>query len=271
MTRSSSRSLRRAKSGILREHLALEREALGALVVLGVALAEAHEDGGDVVLAAPLVGELDERLGRGVAVLSPRYGLELVGVLEVAVQAVEREEELVAGEHLDHERVDLDALVDADRAGDGVLLRDLLDLLARELAALDELVEDGVVLGDLLDPAVAQQVDAAVADVGDEAVRADDEQRRERRAHAALAGVGLASSWMRAQARCTACSSRFEDVAFVTRRRRSRRLDESSMSSLLFLISSWMVRTAMALATSPAAWPPMPSATMKSASFLSTR
>ena len=68
-----------------------------------------------------------------------------------------------------HQRVDLDALVDADRAGDGVLVRDLLDLLARELAALDELVEDRVVFGDLLHVAAAHQVDAAVADVGDEA------------------------------------------------------------------------------------------------------
>ena len=106
------------------------------------------------------------------------------------MQPVGGEEELIAGQDLDGERVDLDPLVDADGAGDGVLLRDLLDLLARELAALDELVEDGVIFGDLLDAAVAQQVDAAVADVGDEAVRAVDQERRERGAHAALLRVG---------------------------------------------------------------------------------
>jgi hypothetical protein len=47
--------------------------------------------------------------------------------------------------------------IDADGAGDRVLLRDLLDLIARQLSALDELVVDGVVLGDLLDLAAAKQ------------------------------------------------------------------------------------------------------------------
>ena len=46
---------------------------------------------------------------------------------------------------------------------------------------------------------------------------------------------------------------------------------KSARSSRSRFSSSWTVRTAMALATSPAAWPPMPSATMKRPSFLSTR
>lgn len=41
--------------------------------------------------------------------------------------------------------------------------------------------------------------------------------------------------------------------------------------ALLRLTSSWTIRTAMALATSPAAWPPMPSATMNRPSRLSMR
>ena len=94
------------------------------------------------------------------------------------MQPVARENERVAGDELDDQRVDLDPLVDADRAGDRVLLLDLLDLLAGELAALDELVEDGVVLGHLLDVAAARQVDAAVADVRDEALVPDDERAR---------------------------------------------------------------------------------------------
>ena len=40
-------------------------------------------------------------------------------------------------------------------------------------------------------PPARSEVDAAVADVGDEAARAEDEERAERRAHAALLGVGL--------------------------------------------------------------------------------
>ena len=138
------------------------------------------------------------------------------------MEPVGREEELVARQDLDEEGVDLDALVDADRAGDRVLVRDLLDLLARELAALDELVEDRVVLGELLDPAVAHQVDAAVADVRDEAVRARDEQRRERRAHAALLGVGLR---LLVDARARALHGVLESARMSCRclRRRSRR------------------------------------------------
>ena len=73
------------------------------------------------------------------------------GAFEVAVQPVAREHERVAGDELDDQRVDLDPLVDADGARDRVLLLDLLDLLARELSALDELVVDRVVLGHLLD------------------------------------------------------------------------------------------------------------------------
>jgi hypothetical protein len=110
---------------------------------------------------------------------------------DVSVEAVGGEEELVAGEDLEREGVDLDALVDADGPGDGVLLGDLFDLVAAQLPAFDELVEDGVVLGDLLDLAGAHQVDAAVADVGDVAVGACDEEGGEGGAHAALARVGL--------------------------------------------------------------------------------
>src|SRR5690606_30089569 len=71
----------------------------------------------------------------------------------------------------------------------GVLLREGLDLLAAQLSALEQLVPDGVVLGELLELAVAEQIDAAVADVRDEAAIADDEQGAQRGAHAALVGV----------------------------------------------------------------------------------
>jgi hypothetical protein len=68
---------------------------------------------------------------------------------------------------------------------------DLLDLLARELSALDQLVVDGVIFGDLLHAAAARQVDPAVTDVRDEAARAEDDERAERRAHAALLRIAL--------------------------------------------------------------------------------
>ena len=116
--------------------------------------------------------------------------LQLVVVLQVAGEPVGAEEEGVAGEHLENERVHLDPLVHPDGAGDGVLVPELLDVLARHAPALDQLVDDGVILGDLLHLAFAHHVDAAVADVGDEGLVPEHEQRRERGAHAALGVVG---------------------------------------------------------------------------------
>src|SRR5450432_390023 len=147
-----------------------------------------HDEGGDVVFAAARVRELDERLDARVA-LEPERPRELVGRLQVAVKAVARENERVARDELDHEGVDLDPLVDAHRAGDGVLLLDLLDLFATQLPALDELIEDRVVFGDLLDMPVAREINAAVADVRDEALVPHDHDRGERGAHSALVGV----------------------------------------------------------------------------------
>ena len=172
----------------VREDLALEGEAARAVGVGRALFADLHDERRDVVLAAAVVGERDERLDALVALERERLA-QLLGRLEVAVEAVAREDERVAGDELDDQRVDLDPLVDADGARDGVLLLDLLDLLARQLPALDELVVDGVVLGDLLHLAAARQVDAAVAHVRDEALVAHDEERAQRRPHAALGGV----------------------------------------------------------------------------------
>ncbi len=213
--------------------------------------AEFDEDRGDVVFAAAIVGEIDQRFRRGVAVVREERG-ELFRVVRVAGETVRAETEAIAGENLDDERVDLDALVHADGARDRVLLSDLFDLLARELAALDELVEDGVILGDLLHVAAAHHVDAAVADVRDEALLADDDERRQRRAHAALGRVVLrfvVDARARASARRARAGRRFARRDRMRRRSRCSR----AMSSRSFLISSWTVRTAIALATSPAA------------------
>src|SRR5450432_1060780 len=172
----------------VRERVALQREPLGALGVDRALFPDLHDEGGDVVFAAARVRELDERLDARVA-LEPERPRELVGRLQVAVKAVARENERVARDELDHEGVDLDPLVDAHRAGDGVLLLDLLDLFATQLPALDELIEDRVVFGDLLDMPVARDINAAVADVRDEALVPHDHDRGERGAHSALVGV----------------------------------------------------------------------------------
>ena len=86
-------------------------------------------------------------------------------------------------------------LVDADRARDRVLVRLVrggLEAFLGDAAAADQLVDQRVVLGELDDLAGAQHVDAAVADVGDEAAVARNQQGGRGRAHAALLGLGLA-------------------------------------------------------------------------------
>ena len=170
------------------EHVALLGEALGALGVDRALFADLHDDGRDVVFSAAVVREIDERLDARVPGEAERTA-EFFRRLEVAVQAVAREDERVARDELHDERVDLDALVDADCARDRVLLLDLLDLFATQLPALDELIVDGMVFGNLLDASVAREIDAAVADVRDETLVADDDDRAEGRAHAALVRV----------------------------------------------------------------------------------
>ena len=221
--------MRRAKSGMFARTSRLSARRLACAASTAPSSPTLHDDGRDVVLAAALVRELDERLDARVAFERERR-VQLVGRLEVAVRPSLARTSVSPGDELDDERVDLDALVDADRARDRVLLLDLLDLLAGQLPALDELIEDRVVLGHLLDVAAAREVDAAVADVGDEPLVA--ERRGGRSASCpcrACSGRCCASSWIFEQARCTACS-RSATMSFVVTllragrpRRRSRR------------------------------------------------
>ena len=134
-----------------------------------------HERG-DVVLAAAGVGQVDERL-RDLVLGRLAEHAQDVGFLRVLAQAVAAQQEAVAREHVEVERVDLDAFVHADRARDGVLHVELGDLLGREPAALEQLVDQRVILRQLVHRAAAHQVHARVADVREEAAAAGDEQR----------------------------------------------------------------------------------------------
>ncbi len=157
-------------------------------------LLDVHDDVGDVVVTTAIVGELDQALRGGLDVAFEQ--LRNLGVLQIMMQTVRAEQERVAGQHVEIERVDLHAFVHADGARHGVLeiaVRRGVDGLARDLAALDELVEQRVIFGELHDVRLAEQIDARVADVRDETVLADEHQRRAGRAHAALFGLGLAA------------------------------------------------------------------------------
>ena len=121
----------------------------------------------------PLFADVDEPL-RHVLDVAVGELLGQLGLVDVGVHAVGAEQEAIAGQDVEVERVDLDRAVDADRARDRVLVllvRRALDLLAVELAAADQLVHQRVVLGEDVALVLAREVDAAVADVRDEAAQ----------------------------------------------------------------------------------------------------
>ena len=101
-----------------------------------------------------VVARLDD--GRGSSLVADHVG-----------QPVGAEQEEVAGLGLDRERVDVDVGLGAERARDHRALRVRLRLLGRELAAAHELGDERVVVGQLLELAVADAVGARVADVAE--------------------------------------------------------------------------------------------------------
>ena len=169
-------------------------------------------------------------------------------------------------------RVPLDGLVDADRAGDRVLVglvRGAVEALLGDAAAPDELVDQRVVLGQLDHLAGAQHVDAAVADVGDEAAVARDEQGRGRRPHAPLLRLGLALVVDGLPGRLDGMLQEGQHilgadvgVALGVALDRSRGPPRPRCGTRA---------PPCCEATSPEACPPIPSATTNNESFLSTR
>ena len=116
----------------------------------------------------------------------------------------------------------------------------------RELAAPDELGDERVVVGQLLEPVVAQQVGARVADVADrDRPVVLDQRDRHRRAHPGGCRVGR-GALVDAAVRLL---DQLDDVRLAAR---GAALDSSSAPA------------ASAEATSPACAPPIPSATAKS-------
>ncbi len=154
----------------------------------GVAGAADHH-GGDVVLAAALVGQGHEALGQLAQRRRSHHRGDLV-VVEVAVQPVGAEHEDVARHGVDDQRVDLHRFLDADRAGDHVAVLAGGRLFLGDGAGLELGGDQGVIFGQPVALAVAHQVHPAVAHVADHALAAADGEADEGGAHAALGGVG---------------------------------------------------------------------------------
>ena len=154
------------------------------------------DDDGDVVATAALVGE-PHQLGGGLrrVVEAAQHAADLVGA-HLVEQAVGAEEEPVAGDGVDRPQVDVDGLVDAEHPGDDVALRVDLRLLGGDPPLAHEVGHHAVVLGELHERAVAEEVGAAVAHVGDERGAAGGRRPRRRRRQAS----GSGSSGMSARA-----------------------------------------------------------------------
>ena len=118
---------------------------------------------------------------------------------------------------LDVERVevDVDVVVDTERARHDRALRVRLGLFGREAAFADELLDQAVVVGRAVQLAVVQEVRTRVADVTDEELTAADrDDRGQRGAHAGeLVVAGGAASSTAALARVIASCS---GVPFAT-------------------------------------------------------
>ena len=98
-------------------------------------------------------------------------------------EAVAAQQDHVAGARRIGPGVDLDVRLRAERARDDRSLRMLGGLLLGQLPAAHELVDERVVLGEALERPVAEQVRAAVADVGDRDMGVVDVGGGQGRAH----------------------------------------------------------------------------------------
>ncbi len=155
-------------------------------------LRHADQHDRNVVASAVLIGDIDQlgcRLGQ-IAALGRDDFLHRVGVDHVG--------QPVGAEHIDV--LGLDPVLgdvgrhhrlDAERPRDQVLVQRVLGLLRRQHAAVDLLLQQRVIVGQLLELVGAQAIAARIADVPDaDAVREED-GRHQRRAHARAFGATL--------------------------------------------------------------------------------
>ena len=176
------------------------------------------------------------RRGQDVAHLSVRHLVE---------QPVGGHQEAVADPHVDGADRGLDDVMDAQRPGDDVAVRVPPGLLLGELAGPDELAHDGVVLAELAQVPPAQAVHPAVPQVEhQQSGPGDPGDAGHRGAHPRNPAVGARPPPdLRVGAPSAANRTPSGSSTWWRSRRSARRA------------------TAIALATAPPAWPPMPSAT----------
>ncbi len=147
-------------------------------------LIDVDEHHGDVVGSAVVEALLHEAVRRSLGGSDRVEDRLHFVVADVAAESIRAEQPAVAGLGLDHGGVDLGGGVDvAEDAHQHGAARVDRGLLGRDASAVDEALHKGVVGGDLRQFAVAQAVNAGVADVGDRELVADAEKSADGGAH----------------------------------------------------------------------------------------
>lgn len=149
------------------------------------------DDDGHVVRGAGAQGEGDEAVGGLTGVVRPAQDLLDRVVRDEAAQAVGAEHVPVAAAGLANAEVGLVARLAGEDAGDDRALRVGRGLVLGDPALVDEGLDEGVVLRDLLEASLAQEVGARVADVGEDELVARSQQGGDGRAHAEQLGLAV--------------------------------------------------------------------------------
>ena len=148
-------------------------------------LVDVDDDDGHVVGGAVVERLFDQATGGLVGVEAGGQRLLDAFFGEVAAEAVGADEPAVAGLRAEGRGVDLGGRVDvAEHAHQHAAPRVHGGLFGGDAAAVDEALHEGVVGRDLAELAVAEEVDARVADVGDGHAVADAQQGADGGAHA---------------------------------------------------------------------------------------
>jgi hypothetical protein len=150
----------------------------------------AQQQRGDVVGTAVAVRRRQERGACLVAVIVGRKELGDGRLVDGPGQPVRAQQQLVfLAEHDRGERVDRHLFVDADRPGDDATLRMLCGLVPGQPPLSDQLLHQGVIDAQLRQGAVAEQIRAAVADVGEMQTWPLGEHGRQGCPHAVVGGL----------------------------------------------------------------------------------
>ena len=125
------------------------------------------DDDGDVVAAPGRVGGVDESLGRRLRVAVGQQHRRDVRVGDLVDQPVAAEHEPVASDERERPPVDAHLGLDAEGARDDVAARVRAGLVLGDVSGGDQFLDVAVVDRHSTQPAVAEQVGARVADVGE--------------------------------------------------------------------------------------------------------